>query len=71
MSELRGPIKYGWALTNSLQQKCARCGGDLEIAETGIYIRSHYSFLTAKTYKIIYLISYENKERREDYKPKS
>ena len=60
MSELKGICPncgaryYGWALTNSLQQKCARCDSDLEITETGIRIRSHYSSLTTRTYKTIY-----------------
>jgi hypothetical protein len=45
-------------------------GSDLEIAENGLHIRSHYSFLTTRTYKTKYLTSYENKERSEDQRPR-
>jgi hypothetical protein len=68
MSELKGICPncgvryYGWVLMNSLQQKCARRGSDLEIAENGIHIRSHYSSLTTRTFKTIYL-PHDKKER--------
>jgi transcription initiation factor IIE alpha subunit len=47
-----GASYYGWALRNPGEPKCDRCGSDLKISENGAHIRSHYSSLTTRTYKI-------------------
>ena len=53
----------GWALMNSLKEKCAVCGSDLEIAENGVHIRSHYSSFTTRTFKSMHSSFREQKER--------
>ena len=48
-----GTHYYGWVLADPAKQKCQRCGSDLEIAESGVRIRTSYSWLTARTYKTV------------------
>jgi transcription initiation factor IIE alpha subunit len=49
-----GARYYGWALMKSLEQKCSKCGSDLDISENGPVLRTHYSSYTAKTFKTRY-----------------
>jgi hypothetical protein len=60
-----GTLYYGWALMNYLEQKCAKCGCDLDIAENGPVLRTHYSSYTAKTFKTRY---HNIRELKRDFK---
>jgi len=52
-------------LMNYLEQKCAKCGCDLDIAENGPVLRTHYSSYTAKTFKTRY---HNIRELKRDFK---
>jgi transcription initiation factor IIE alpha subunit len=58
MSELKGicpkcGVRYfGWALADPSKQKCDKCGSDLEIAESGVRIRTSYSSFATRTYRV-------------------
>jgi transcription initiation factor IIE alpha subunit len=68
MSELKGVCPkcgaryYGWALINSIEQKCDRCGSDLEFVENRVHIRTHYSSFTTKTFKTMHPTLHERNE---------
>jgi transcription initiation factor IIE alpha subunit len=56
-----GASYFGWALANPVKRKCERCGSVLEITESGVHIRSHYSSLTTRTYRTMYTTTQEKK----------